>query len=54
VEELERGGSVVRFLVLKDIQHRYTRPAGFPASIQFMESLAVRQASALTAVSGSP
>ena len=40
VEELERGGSTVRFLVLKGIQHRYTRPAGFQTSVEWMESLA--------------
>ena len=54
VEELERGGSVVRFLVLKGIQHRYTRPAGFLTSIEWMENLAARQAAASPApVSGS-
>ena len=40
VEQLERGGSAVRFLVLKGIPHRYTRPAGFQASVEWMESLA--------------
>jgi pimeloyl-ACP methyl ester carboxylesterase len=40
VEALERGGSRVRFLVLKGIQHRYTRPAGFRTSVEWMESLA--------------
>jgi pimeloyl-ACP methyl ester carboxylesterase len=42
VEELRRTGSDVRFLVLKGIRHRYTRPAGFRASVEWMESLAGR------------
>jgi dienelactone hydrolase len=40
VEELERSGSTVRYLVLKGIQHRYTRPAGFQASVEWMQRLA--------------
>jgi dienelactone hydrolase len=51
VEELERGGSAVRYLVLKGIQHRYTRPAGFQASIEWMEDLASKTAAP---ASGSP
>ncbi len=47
VEELERQGSEVRYLVLKGIQHRYTRPAGFQASIEWMESLAAAQPAAV-------
>jgi pimeloyl-ACP methyl ester carboxylesterase len=39
-EELRQAGSEVRLLVLKGIQHRYTRPAGFRASVEWMESLA--------------
>ena len=50
VEELERGGSAVRYLVLKGIQHRYTRPAGFQASIEWLENLAASK----TPASGSP
>jgi pimeloyl-ACP methyl ester carboxylesterase len=52
VEELERRGSAVRYLVLKGIQHRYTRPAGFQASIEWMESLAA--GTAAPPASGSP
>ncbi len=40
VEELQRAGSQVRFLVLKGISHRLTRPAGFRASVEWMEGLA--------------
>ena len=46
VEELRRGGSEVSFLVLKGIAHRYTRPAGFRASVEWMERLAAAQAAA--------
>ncbi len=52
VEELERHGSAVRYLVLKGIQHRYTRPAGFQASVEWMESLSASKAGA--PASGSP
>jgi dienelactone hydrolase len=52
VEELRRAGSEVSFLVLKGVSHRQTRPAGFPASIEWMESLAARPQAA--PLSGSP
>jgi pimeloyl-ACP methyl ester carboxylesterase len=40
VEELEGAGSQVRFLVLKGVTHRLTRPAGFRASVEWMEAQA--------------
>ena len=52
VDELRRAGSEVRFLVLKGVSHRQTRPAGFQASIEWMESLAARPEGA--PFSGSP
>ena len=51
VEELRQAGSEVRFLVLQGVQHRYTRPAGFRASVEWMESLAALPAAS---ASGSP
>jgi acetyl esterase/lipase len=42
VEELRRTGCRVRYLVLKGVRHRDTRPAAFRASVEWMESLAAR------------
>ena len=42
VEELRRAGGEVRYLVLKGVRHRDTRPAAFRASVEWMESLAAR------------
>jgi pimeloyl-ACP methyl ester carboxylesterase len=42
VAELRRAGSDVRFLVLKAVPHRSTRPAGFLASVEWLEELAGR------------
>ena len=38
VEELLKRGSEVRYLVFPGVRHRYTRPAGFAASLDWMES----------------
>jgi acetyl esterase/lipase len=51
VDELRRAGSEVHFLLLKGVSHRQTRPAGFQASIEWMEKLA---ADAALPASGSP
>jgi pimeloyl-ACP methyl ester carboxylesterase len=51
VDELRRAGSEVRFLVLQGVSHRQTRPAGFSASVQWMESLAAQPEAAPVSVS---
>jgi acetyl esterase/lipase len=35
---LRSAGSDVRYLVFKGVRHRYTRPVGFQASVDWMES----------------
>ena len=39
-DQLRQAGSEVSFLVLKGVSHRQTRPAGFRASVEWMERLA--------------
>jgi acetyl esterase/lipase len=38
VEELRKAGSEVRYLVFPGVRHRYTRPAGFEASLDWIEA----------------
>ena len=40
VAALRKAGSAVRYLALDGVRHRYTRPAGFIASIDWMELIA--------------
>ena len=37
VQELRAAGSEVRYLVFPGVRHRYTRPVGFAASVDWIE-----------------
>ena len=38
VQELRKAGSEVRYLVFPGVRHRYTRPAGFAPSLDWIEA----------------
>ncbi|HEY9593379.1 MAG TPA: hypothetical protein VHE79_02820, partial [Spirochaetia bacterium] len=40
VAALRDAGSAVRYLAYDGVRHRYTRPAGFMASVEWMEAIA--------------